>query len=115
VGPLHSSTSLGLRPSPCIISETSSSGASQLETPVLPSSRMFTGTGAPLAATCTTFISSPTPHPAAPEQMTASTSVAAQAGAVTGLGPLLLPASTTPLVTTIGSRGHDALYHSTKF
>jgi hypothetical protein len=83
--------------------------------PVLPGSRIFTGTGAPLA-TCTTFIPAPTPQPAAPEQITASTSVAAQVGAVSaGVGPVLLPASTTPLVTTIGSRGHDALYHSTKF
>jgi hypothetical protein len=52
---------------------------------------------------------------ATPEQITASTSVAAQAAALSGVGPILLPASTTPLVTNIGSRGHDALYHSTKF
>lgn len=75
---------------------------------------MFTSTGAPLAS-CTTFAPSPTTQPAAPEQITASTSVAAQAAAVSGVGPVLLPASITPLVTTLSSRGHDALYHSTKF
>ncbi|XP_023705584.1 uncharacterized protein LOC111863470 [Cryptotermes secundus] len=96
-GPLHSM-------------QTSSSGAPQLESPVLPTSRIFPSTGTPLAS-CTTFVPSPT-QPAATDQVTASTSVAATAS---GTGPVLLPASTSPLVTTVASRGHDALYHSTKF
>jgi hypothetical protein len=108
-GQQHSSTSIVLRPSSCVISKTSISGTAQLESQLSPSSRTFTGTGIPLT-TCTTFNPSPTAQPAAPEQITGSTSVAAQAAV-----SVLLPASSTPSVTTAGPIGNDSLYHSTKF
>ncbi|XP_021929602.1 uncharacterized protein LOC110834590 isoform X2 [Zootermopsis nevadensis] len=105
--PLHTSTSLELQSSPCVISETPICGTTKLE-PQLPSSTFtFTSTGV-TTATCTTFNPSSTAKPAG------SISLAAQA-AVSGAGPVLLAASSTPLVTTTDSREHDALYHSTKF
>jgi hypothetical protein len=107
------SASIGLRPSPCVVSQTSSPGTTQIESELPSISPTFTNTGTPLAA-CTTFNPSPTTEPTPTEQVARSTSVVVQ-GTVSGVGPVVLPASSMPPPTTNAARGHDALYHSTKF
>ena len=113
LGSTRPSSSIGLRPSPCVVSQTSSPGTTQIESELPSISQTFTNTGTPLTA-CTTFNPSPTTEPTATEQVTGSTSVVVQ-GTVSGVGPVLLPASSVPPLTTSVARGHDALYHSTKF
>jgi len=113
LGSTRPSVSVVLRPSPVMVSQTSSPGTTQVESELPSISQTFTNTGTPLAS-CTTFNPSPTTEPTATEQVTRSTSVVVQ-GTVSGVGPVLLPASSMPPLTTSVARGHDALYHSTKF
>jgi len=113
LGSTRPSSSIGLRPSPCVVSQTSSPGTTQIESELPSISQTFTNTGTPLTA-CTTFNPSPTTEPTATEQVTGSTSVVVQS-TVSGVGPVLLAASSVPPLTTSVARGHDALYHSTKF
>lgn len=112
LGSTRPSASVGLRPSLCVVSQTSGSVTTQIESELPPISQTFTNTGTPLTA-CTTFNPSPTTEPTATEQVTGITSVVQ--GTVPGVGPVLLPASSMPPLTTNVARGHDALYHSTKF
>jgi hypothetical protein len=112
-GSARPSASIGLRPSPCVVSQTSSPGTTQIDSELPSISQTFTNTGIPLAV-CTTFNPSPTTEPTATEQIAGSTSVVVQ-DTVSGVGPVLLPASSMPPLTTSVARGHDTLYHSTKF
>lgn len=113
VGSTRPLTSVGLQPSLRVILQTSSSVTTQIESQLPPISQTFTNTGTPLAG-CTTFNPSPTTEPTATEQITGNTSVVVPA-TVSSVGPVLLPESSTPPLTTSVARGHDALYHSTKF
>lgn len=112
LGSTRPSVSVGLRPSACVVPQTSSTGMTQIEPQLPPISQTYTNTGTPIAA-CTTFSPSSTTEPTATEQVTGSTSVVQ--GTVSSEGTVLLPASSVPPLTTSVASGHDALYHSTKF
>ncbi|XP_069694390.1 uncharacterized protein [Periplaneta americana] len=102
--PSHTSSNIGLRPSPLLCSE------SHLH----PSSRTFTSTASELVTiprVGTTFNHrEPVPAPLAP----GGNSAPAQT-TLPGVGTILLPGSSSSSGTTASPREHHALYHSTKF